>query len=114
VGTVSENGVRVEVDRVADVAYIRFSNEDVARSVELDDSVLIDLDRFDMAIGIEVLDLDADIPFQRLTNEFHVRSTQVELLRLLRPNISSVVNRGNATADRSQDHSQLGVSAEHC
>jgi hypothetical protein len=51
-----------------------------------------------VVVGIEVLDLAAELPFHALVIEYHVDSRQVELLRLLRPSISGFVAR--VTPDR--------------
>lgn len=81
--------VRLEIDLESDLAYVRFTDAPVARTVEVEEAIQIDLDQFNVAVGIEFLDLSADIPFQRLITEFHVRPEHVELLRLLRPNMTT-------------------------
>jgi uncharacterized protein YuzE len=85
--------IAVDVDHVADVAYVRFSDAQVARTVAHDDAINIDLDTYNVVVGIEILDLRADLPFQALISDYHVDSGQVELLRQLRPSISGFVAR---------------------
>lgn len=79
----------VTVDLEANAAYILMSDEEVARTVAVSDEVMIDLDKFGIAAGIECLRIEAEIPFQKLIDDFHVHSTDVEKLRRLRPSISS-------------------------
>jgi uncharacterized protein YuzE len=88
----------LEVDHTARAAYVRFSAGPIVRTVEHGDSINIDLDRFGVVVGIEVLDLAAELPFQVLVTQYHVDSRQVDLLRLLRPSISGFVAR--VTPDR--------------
>jgi len=77
----------VEVDTTADAAYISMSNEPVADTVQVTDEVLVDFDEFRIAVGIELLRIDAEIPFQKLIDDCHVHSDDVETLRKLRPSI---------------------------
>ena len=96
----TQQKMRVKIDHDAELAYVRFTDEPVARTVEIDEAINLDLDRFGVVIGIEFLDLDADIPFQRLVTEFHVRREHIEFLRMLRPNMttSMKLNRGPEAA----------------
>lgn len=45
----------------------------------------VDLDELGLVVGVEMLQLAAQIPFSALVTEFHVRSDVIETLRLLRP-----------------------------
>lgn len=82
-------GIRIEVDLEVDAAYIGLSDAAVARTVELSDQVLVDLDEFGVAVGIEVLDRSVPLPLSELVERYHVRSEVVDLLGLLRPGVSS-------------------------
>lgn len=82
----------VSVDMEANVAYIAMSHEPVASSKQITDDVLVDLDAMNVVVGVEVLRIDAEIPFQRLVDEFHVHSSDIELLRLLRPSVGAAVS----------------------
>jgi uncharacterized protein YuzE len=81
----------VKVDQAAGAAYIRFNHNPVASTVEHGEDIAIDLDEYSMVVGIEVLSLDADLPFQSLITDYHVESSKIELLRLLRPSISGFI-----------------------
>ena len=83
--------VHLTIDRDADAAYIRLSSEPVARTVEINDSVLVDVDSMGVVVGIEVLDLDADIPFGELKKRCHMRSEVIEAVRSVQPSISGFV-----------------------
>ena len=78
----------VDVDATANAAYIGMSDEEVVETVQLSDEVLVDFDAMRVVVGIELLRIDADIPFQRLIDECHVHSDDVEALRNLRPSVS--------------------------
>jgi uncharacterized protein YuzE len=47
--------VSAEYDRTADALYIRLRNGDVARSVEVDDARIVDVDDNGEPIGVEIL-----------------------------------------------------------
>ncbi|MFP3670919.1 DUF2283 domain-containing protein, partial [Priestia sp. SIMBA_032] len=72
----------------ADAAYIELSKNKVVRTVEVNDSVLLDLDEYNIAVGVEVLELSAEIPFVRLNKEYHVHSEVVDLLRMIYPDVA--------------------------
>lgn len=78
----------VSVDFDADAAYVTMSDEPVAKTKQVTSDVVVDLDEFNVVAGIEFLRIDAEIPFQRLVDEFHVHSEDVERLRALRPSIA--------------------------
>lgn len=79
--------IRVHIDEAADAAYIELSKNKVVRTVEVTESILLDLDEFNIAVGVEVLELTAEIPFVRLNTEYHVHSDVVDLLRMIYPNV---------------------------
>ncbi|MCH4249502.1 MAG: DUF2283 domain-containing protein [Microbacteriaceae bacterium] len=83
--------VRVEIDEQAQAAYVRLSDAEVAHTAELSDCLLVDLDRYDMAVGIEILDLDARIPLAEVERRFHIHSSQVDILDLLQPTLRRAV-----------------------
>lgn len=81
----------VSIDIEANAAYIAMSDEPVVTTKQLTNEVLVDLDTLNVVVGIEVLRIDGEIPFQRLIDEYHVHSSDVEMLRLLRPNVAAAV-----------------------
>lgn len=76
------------VDNDADAAYITMTSREITESKELGNGIIVDLDAMGIVVGIEILGLESRIPFQRLTDEFHVHTADVEYLRLLQPSIS--------------------------
>lgn len=87
----ASKAVMVEVDEASGVAYVRFSRSPVKRTVAVNDAINVDLDEFDMTVGIEILDLDVDMPFQTFVDDFHVPSDSVDVLRLMRPSMTKFV-----------------------
>lgn len=83
----------IQVDQIADVAYVRFSNDQVRSTIAHDDSINIDLNEYRMVVGIEVLTLDAPLPFGDLVSRYHVDSSLVERLRAVQPSISGYVSQ---------------------
>lgn len=106
-----EHTVRVEVDQSADAAYVRLTSGKVARSVEVSPDVVVDLDEMNVVVGVEMLHLDAELPFQKLVSDHHVRSETVDVLRHLQPSISRFLVRSEATRSMSENHSSGSVNA---
>jgi len=71
----------VSIDYEADAAYLTLTSKAVARTCKLTDDVLVDLDEFDMVVGVELLSLAALLPVDQLITEFHVPSERLELFR---------------------------------
>lgn len=97
----------IQVDQEFDTGYIRLSSSNVAETVEVSDLVLVDLDEFKVAVGVEVLSLSAEIPFSRLRYDFHVDSRIVELLRQIQPTLgkffTSVTTGSDSTVVEGQE-----------
>jgi len=83
--------VSIEIDPMADAAYIRLSQKSVSRTVEVTPEVLLDLDEMDIAVGLEVLRLDAEIPYTELITKYHIHSEVIEKVRRIRPSVASFV-----------------------
>lgn len=98
--------ISVEVDRVLDSAYVRLSNEPVARTVEVTDEVLVDLDSMEVVVGIEVLSLAATIPHTELSAHHHVHSDVINVLRQITPSVGDFLvtwaSESSATPTRTQ------------
>ena len=82
----SEN-IQLTVDALAEAAYAKLTTNEIVTSTPHGEAFVIDLDKHGVAVGIEFLDLDADIPFSELTSQYHVHSAHIEALRQLRPSI---------------------------
>jgi len=103
----TETRIRVEIDSDADAAYIQLSAEPIVETREITDEVLVDLDRLGMVVGVEVLALDAEIPFTDLVSRFHVHARVVELLRTIRPSVAGFISIRSAPEAASVAESSL-------
>ncbi|QGH68560.1 DUF2283 domain-containing protein [Pseudactinotalea sp. HY158] len=99
--------IAIAVDQDADAAYIRLSTETVVETREVTEDVMVDLDMNGIAVGVEVLGLDADIPYTTLCTEFHVHSDVVDLLRQIRPSVSGFVSLRSASGGTSMNTPSL-------
>lgn len=89
----------VRVDVEADAAYILMTDRKVARTEDAGPSVMVDLDELGVVVGIEMLSIDAKIPFGDLVTKYHVHTADVELLRLLQPSIRvSLMQSGDGSS----------------
>ncbi len=79
----------VSIDVEANAAYVGMSDREVRQTREASDEILVDLDQYDVVVGIEFLRIDAEIPFSRLVDEFHVHSDDIEQLHRLRPSVAA-------------------------
>lgn len=93
----------VSVDLDANAAYIKMTSREVAKSVEAGSGVLVDLDELGVVVGIEVLSIDAEIPYSRLITDFHVHRDDVEILRMLRPSVRASIMRSNDGTSRQDE-----------
>lgn len=96
--------IKLAVDSDAETAYITLNENRITRTVEHNDCVLVDLDEFDVAVGVELLDLDAKIPYDELTTSYHVHAEVIEILRRIQPTINKYMFSSLSTAARSEDH----------
>ena len=99
--------IELTIDKAANSAYIRLLSSPVKTSKDISDDIIIDLDNMNVVVGIEILDLEAEIPFSDLITEFHVHSETVELLRRLRPSISGFMS-GFSNDGTSSDGARVG------
>lgn len=108
--------IKLEIDREAGVAYVKLSEKAVVRTVEHGTAVFVDLDAMNVAVGIELLDLDCLIPFSDLVALYHVDSQVVDVLRKIQPTINkfmqSFVSRtaeGVEKLQRASDEASVPV-----
>lgn len=79
----SEPMVRIEIDPSAAQAYIELRQGGVERTEEFTPEIMIDLDRYGMVLGIELLTLSVTLDAQlraRLADRYHVASAVLDLL----------------------------------
>lgn len=95
--------VSVSVDRDVDAAYLRLSDEPVMRTVEVGSGLLVDLDNYGMARGIELLDLSAPLPpaeLNELVKKCHVPGCAYDLVMQILPAIPRVTASSSQTRHR--------------
>jgi len=97
------SSVKLTVDRTNGLAFITLSDKAVHSTVEHSANILVDLDDMGMAVGIELLDLDALIPFDALNTRYHVASDKVDTLRVIQPTINkffltSIARKGEVSS----------------
>lgn len=96
----SEPRITVQIDAEAGAAYVRLGRGQVARTVEFNDEIFVDLDEFDVALGIELLDLDTSLPLDRFAERFHIDTATLGLLvAAIRWAPKTTVSSGNATPE---------------
>lgn len=72
--------INIELDTEISTGYITFSKGLVASTVALTDELNIDLDAQGKVVGLELLQLDARVPKERLVTEFHLDAQLIEKL----------------------------------
>ena len=83
----------LELDYSANAAYLRLRDGDIVETCEVTDQVLVDLDEQLVVVGVEVLTLDAHIPYEKLTRDYHVTTSDLAILDSIRPSVTSFVQR---------------------
>lgn len=74
--------VRIVVDQDAGAAYMTLTDRPVARTVEATENIYVDLDEFNMVVGIELLTLHGvKLPITSLAYEYHLPSGQLDIIR---------------------------------
>lgn len=106
--------VQAQIDHENDIGYIQLSRETVARTEQLTELVLVDVDAYGVAVGIEVLSLEAEIPLEELKQRFHVHSRVVGILQMIQPTLGgfiSEVTTGNDAVSTSAEVRTTGRRA---
>ncbi|OBI23829.1 hypothetical protein A5711_10025 [Mycobacterium sp. E2238] len=63
--------ITLSVDTSVGAAYIRLTDEPIAETVEETSDIQVDIDATGAVVGIEVLNLSADLPVESLSEKFH-------------------------------------------
>jgi uncharacterized protein YuzE len=63
-----EENMKIEYSKTADALYVYFKQCEVAKSKEVEEGVVVDLDAEGHVIGIEMLDASSRIGIQDLVN----------------------------------------------
>lgn len=83
-------------DLEADAVYLRLAKGKVARTIDLDDGTLVDLDKAGKPLGIEVISPARDWPIDEFARRFKPEPQLIEILK--------VQQRSFAVRLRSFDH----------
>lgn len=73
--------VKIAVDSAVGAAYMTLNDRPIFRTVEANEYVCVDLDEFDVVVGIELLDVTAGLPLTDLCHDFHLPSEQTAIIR---------------------------------
>jgi uncharacterized protein YuzE len=74
--------VSLQIDTEAGAAYLRLNHNPVARTCEFTETVLVDLDVYDVVVGIEILDLGQPVALDELAKLHHIDTpTLVSLVK---------------------------------
>lgn len=79
--------ISIVVDRGADAAYIRFARDPIVLAPEVN----LDTNRSGVVVGIEVLTLAAQIPYDAHVADHHVEPVVVDGLRRICPGVGNFV-----------------------
>jgi len=60
--------MNINYDKLADVAYIRLNKGKVKKTIKLRDRLIVDVDKNDKILGIEILDFSSQIPKREFAN----------------------------------------------
>lgn len=82
------NGMTVDYDASVGVCYVKLSDSAVHSTFEYSDDILVDLDPYGVAVGIEVLNPDAQFPLTDLCDALHIHSRDEGQLSRLLPSLS--------------------------
>lgn len=86
-------GHNLTVDFEANAAYLQLTDNPVEETCQVAPGVLVDLDAYDMVVGVEVLDLDIRLPLSELQTKYHVPSDATDALNRIRPSVTTFVAR---------------------
>ncbi len=63
---------RLTIDAVADCAYFQFSQNAVVKTNALTELLNVDLDSAGHLVGLELLTIEAEVPFDALVREYQL------------------------------------------
>lgn len=97
---------RLEIDFEANAAYLRVSDLPVSETHQVSPGVLVDLDEFGMAVGIEILDLGLKLSITQIEHDCHIASKDAALLNAILPNVTTFVSHhvGSVSNPRENPH----------
>lgn len=94
--------VVLEVDSDAGAAYLQLSDNEVAKTVEVVPEVQVDLDDLNLAVGVEILDLGIAVPVEKISQECHIHTDQLQVLHSLRGSVDALVMHVSSQGSSTQ------------
>lgn len=74
--------IDISIDKASEVAYFRLSPKKVSVTRNYSNSVNVDLDEAGEIVGIELLSLIFEIPYEQLAADFHLDSDTISQIRM--------------------------------
>lgn len=106
----------ISVDAALGVAYVQLSEGRVTRSVESENGIVLDLNEFDVIIGVEIPDLSVAYSTADVKSIAHLNSADEERLAacLQALNRTRFTSGSLTDASKVQVRSQGGQALESC
>lgn len=107
---------KISIDATVGVAYIQLSKNEIAKSVETEKGIVLDLDEFDVIVGIEILDLASPGSISDIKTAAHLNSADENRLRIQLQSLSRMRLTTDALTEDSkvQVQSNNGQTLESC
>jgi uncharacterized protein YuzE len=101
------------IDLELNSAYIQISKGELTRTVSITNQINLDLKEDSSVLGIELLSLDADIPFTLLEEIYNVAPAVLSMIRNLAPNLlqTKLFSMSEGTSSHKDPKGQLLTSA---
>jgi uncharacterized protein YuzE len=85
--------ITLSVDTSVGAAYIQLSDEPIVETVEVTPAVQVDVDATGTVVGVELLNLAADLPVEVLNRSFQFPTpVDAQMLLYIRPSIGAGVS----------------------
>jgi uncharacterized protein YuzE len=81
--------ISLEVDAALNAAYLRFTDDPIDSTVEVTADVQVDVDPTGAIVGVEILDLAAEISARVIGAQFSLRQDQEAAIRQARSALSA-------------------------
>lgn len=94
----------IPTDAAVGVAYIQLSKKEIVRSIETTNGVVLDLDKFDVIVGIEVLNLFRTFSVNDIQDAAHLNSSDEEPLRMALQSIARMRMTSSLLNNQSKVH----------
>lgn len=100
---------KITVDPAVGTCYISLSTTPIVQTDEFSDDVLVDLDEYGVAVGIEILRMTAVFPLTDLRSKLHIHSRDESFLASLLPTLSHSLRFTAASAPDAEVKARTAV-----